>query len=1793
MMNETEDKAARRARAVESQRAATYAKAQRGNVFVRNRAALEKWWREVNQNEKSLYAFGPTSPPRVWARRFSDWVWFERGVLATIVANCFTLALYRPLEERGSSWNSSLETAEIIFTVVFTIEFFTLVVARNFVFGPKDAGVYLRDGWRALDFAVVVGGWVSLGMMAAGGGGGGFTAVRSLRALRPLRTISGFPSLRIFVSTTLASMSMVLDVLMFLLVILIVLGTLGVQRFSGKLSNRCAHANNLQLVVDEIELPCSNSSFGRACGGSQICIATSMEGLDNNHSTFNNIIGAMFILYRVFTLRGWTDLMYRVIDGTGDRISALLYFGFAMVVGAIFVSSFMLAVVTSKYQQTAILDEQMALDEANTPQTTETTPREAGKRQSSTRNKKLTYKERLAKMMERPVKWMRSESFYQPRLKRIVKHRYVERIVMFCIIFNTLILAVRYRGMSQNAEAAFIDLNYFFLSVFVLELVLKVLALGVLGYIDDPYNRFDALIVAAGLIELGFRDSSIAVARAFRLLRVLRATRLITQHKSMRRLIDTTTQSFAIIINFCGVLLVFVFVFTVLGMQLFGGQPEYWDERPNFNTFGDSFMTIFEILTGSEWYQTMLVGMSGSRGGSAALFFISWSFIGSFILLNLILAMIVDTFSRSIEVKEAEARRAAREERERQAKENERKRTMEISALLGAKAGAKSSKKSLSSTELKPMGKKEIESHPDAKGVVRRIGARKQRAFAREVRLIENWLDVIGFDQDESDDDSGSDEETIEDISNKLATARNQLLDENAMDDGLPEGKTTKSIREQTGNRVSAFVARGVAVPMDERQIKSAYRRWRIDSAAEGSDSDEEMHILTGAKGDFDAFRTMPTTGVNAQHDRKALQEEALLQLKRSLIDQSADGKNQEALKWASQMSKAPVKSAVARMKPNEQRAIIAQRSAEGHAIGSYGKFRGEGMSREGAQALAEANVLSHEVRSRKKAVDTQERPRHIGVESAPSSPEPEVEAAPSVWRSKLKEKTKGERRKPISEGLKSFTDAPGPGPVTESFNNDNASSTSPPQTDASNSALQGYIETMSRSTSHRTGTTDRHSNTLMPAIEHITMPGLLDIDYSLPRVVEDSHASKLRKVSGLPVRDVVVDETKISDESHNMATEDDEKWMYRKPPGEVCMKYKSLGFIKPGYTVRRLMLMLIRSKSFEMLMLFFITLSCIQLAIDAPTVDPTSTLAAVIKAADVSLALIFLAEAIVKVIAMGFVMPPGSYLRSPANCLDFVIVVISLAVEALSASSLKFVRSFRLFRALRPLRLLSRLESMRLIVVTLLRALPDLGTVFLSGLFQFLIFAIFGSQLFSGKFDYCNDPTVDGRADCVGTFVNADGAHLSRQWLHPPLNFDSTPNAMLSLFVVVTRDGWLDIAFRGMDSNAVDAQPSLNKSGWTSIYFLISIIVLSFVWISTIVAVVCEHYKRASELNGETRMLTPEQQEWAEVLRIKRREAELRMLEDDSSNAPRFFIRKAAFAAAYHPRFESFIIACILLNAVFMASYHEGQSMWYSDTQRATNVFFAWVFLLELTLKMIALFPRRFFAESWNRFDFIIVVASIPDLAGADFLGTTVLRVIRLGRVLRLFKQAKGLRAVFDTCLNSVESAFNVIFLIFMLMFVYAVLGMSLFGEYDTVESLRTGRVENFRNFGSSLMVLLRVITRDEWKRIMIDTMKCEYDFDGVAANCTRIFVPAIYFTSFILMGAYFLLSLIIAVILNKFTENAANEGLLSTANIFVTIRRKLLLDMFTSKMKMKVQTLSQARAGPRRGGATRRRGK
>jgi len=1788
------DKAEKRERANAAQREAEYAKARRGSALERWRARASKWWYEANSNDRSLYAFSRSSAVRRTAMRLSEWVWFDRVVLGTIAANCLTLALYAPMEGRDSAWNKSLEIAEFAFTGIFTLEFFTLVVAKNFFFGPLDSDVYLRDGWRVLDFAVVVGGWVSLGMLAAGQSGSGITALRAIRALRPLRSIGGFPGLRIFVTTTLSSMWMVLDVIIFLLVVIAVFGILGVQRFSGRLSKRCAFDSTLDVAIDEAELPCSNATGGRHCSSGLVCVATDAPGLEGGFSTFNNILGATLIIYRVFTLRGWADLMYGIIDGTGDRTFAFIYFILLICIGAVLAQSFMLSVVTTKYKQSALLDEQSAPDDVPKKE-----PENLKKNRSSlyrSHTVRVSYGARIKALFDRPIAYFRSESWYQAPLKKFITRPSFENTITAAIVINTLILAVQYRGMDRLVETTLTNLNIALLSVFVLELLLKVLALGISGYCADPYNVFDALVVTAGLVEVFFRNSSLAVARAFRLLRVLRVTRLASRSKSMRRLIDATTDGFSAIISFTALLFIFVFVFTVLGMQLFGGTAVFYDVRPNFNTFGDSFMSVFEILTGSHWYTLMLIAMSGSSGGAAAAFFIVWSFLGSFVLLNLIMGMLVDKFSQSKARLEKELALLAEVEKQKRDAEAEEMRISEVKALtsfsdkaVGAeiRAGIRSDSvvdpavNDVSTS--KQMCIEDVRRHPDAKRVMERIRVRKHRKFAREVRLIESWLDDTGLnagDESESgsdvDGDAGSGKDT-------LKRERDATIEADELDDGLPEGSMTAVMSEKLTAKVDSFVQVGVPIPADERQVQSSYRRWKIDTAAErdGSDSDQEMMYVVNTDVSNAGYGNS-----KAEETAQNLRATALNDLRRDILNQDRRTVNKEALNWATQArSKQVVKSAVAQLHPKEQTAIVAQRRAEGRITGQLGKFKGEGIDSLGTSVVAEAEKLSAEMklaeieaRNKSRVIPEGESERlQESISPAPSSAAPKTDGEPG-WRLKLKQKGGiGARRSSIIESLKSFDDGPKPGPVTESYE--------PKELDTLSNSQSARTPRNSSFISRSEMTSDLREQyqTLLPVVEHTEMPEAMGVDYSLPRTSDDLRAAKVRKAMGLPVRDIVIDQNKLRKAEFSI-DDDDENWMMN--PGASndpeCMKYVSLGFIKPNNMIRRLIFMVIQHRSFELLMLAMIVFSCVQLALDAPNVSPTSTLSLVLKAADVSFTLIFLCEAIIKIIAMGFVMHPGAYLRSFANCFDLFIVVVSLLVETINAHSLRVMRSFRLFRALRPLRLLTRLKSMQLIIATLIHVLPDLGGVLLLGLFQFLIFAILGAQFFSGKYDYCNDPSVLGKSSCIGTFVDSKGVHLSREWLHPPLNFDNTLVAFLTLFVVVTRDGWLEIAFQGMDVNGIDMQPVRNKRGWYAIYFVLFMLTVSFVWISMIVAIICEHYRKASELSGSDAALTDEQKEWAEVLRMKRHEAELARFEDDFGGAaPRFFIRKLAYRLVTHPRFETFIIFCIIGNTITMASYHESQPAVYEEIQRNGNIAFASVFILELVLKLVALFPARYFKEPWNVFDFIVVVASIPDLVGINFVGTSILRVLRLGRVLRLFKKAKGLRAIFATCVLAMVSIFQVIFLIFMLMFVYAVLGMTLFQDYET--KTMTGRNENFRDFGASLAVLFRVITRDNWKRTMFDTMECAYDVDGIAANCTRVVVPALFFVTFILMGSYVLVSLITAAILEKFTEAAIEEGLLSTANLFTTVRRKLLLDMFSMKLKLRLaqeKALSKGRS-------------
>lgn len=208
-------------------------------------AIFEVHGKRLAYSRTSLYLFGEGSRVRLACVRTVAHPWFDRLVLLLILLNSIVLALVdwsvidedpssedvgEPIAE-GSWRNTLFYETEIIFTIMFALEFVLKATAQGFILGR---GAYLRDAWNVLDFLVVV-----TSLMTSIPGMPTTSAVRAFRVLRPLRTISALPGLQHLVVSLLRSVPQLVGVVVLLLFIFIVFGIFGVQIFAGKQHSRC------------------------------------------------------------------------------------------------------------------------------------------------------------------------------------------------------------------------------------------------------------------------------------------------------------------------------------------------------------------------------------------------------------------------------------------------------------------------------------------------------------------------------------------------------------------------------------------------------------------------------------------------------------------------------------------------------------------------------------------------------------------------------------------------------------------------------------------------------------------------------------------------------------------------------------------------------------------------------------------------------------------------------------------------------------------------------------------------------------------------------------------------------------------------------------------------------------------------------------------------------------------------------------------------------------------------------------------------------------------------------------------------------------------------------------------------------------------------------------------------------------------------------------------------------------------------------------------------------------------
>ncbi|KAJ6660405.1 hypothetical protein lerEdw1_017828 [Lerista edwardsae] len=194
--------------------------------------------------------------------------------------------------------------------------------------------------------------------------------------------------------------------------------------------------------------------------------------------------------------------------------------------------------------------------------------------------------------------------------------------------------------------------NIVFTSLFALEMLLKLLVYGPFGYIKNPYNIFDGIIVVISVWEIvGQQGGGLSVLRTFRLMRVLKLVRFMP---ALQRQLVVLMKTMDNVATFCMLLMLFIFIFSILGMHLFGCKfaserdGDTLPDRKNFDSLLWAIVTVFQILTQEDWNKVLYNGMA-STSSWAALYFIALMTFGNYVLFNLLVAILVEGFQTELE----------------------------------------------------------------------------------------------------------------------------------------------------------------------------------------------------------------------------------------------------------------------------------------------------------------------------------------------------------------------------------------------------------------------------------------------------------------------------------------------------------------------------------------------------------------------------------------------------------------------------------------------------------------------------------------------------------------------------------------------------------------------------------------------------------------------------------------------------------------------------------------------------------------------------------------------------------------------------------------------------------------------------------------------------------------------------------------------------------------------------------------------------------------------------------------
>ncbi|RWS30822.1 Sodium leak channel non-selective protein-like protein [Leptotrombidium deliense] len=574
-----------------------------------------------------------------------------------------------------------------------------------------------------------------------------------------------------------------------------------------------------------------------------------------------------------------------------------------------------------------------------------------------------------------------------------------------------------------------------------------------------------------------------------------------------------------------------------------------------------------------------------------------------------------------------------------------------------------------------------------------------------------------------------------------------------------------------------------------------------------------------------------------------------------------------------------------------------------------------------------------------------------------------------------------------------------------------------------------------------------------------------------------------------------------------------------------------------------------------DWLMIIVTTLSSISMMFERPDYRVTNnpTLQIMEYVFVVSMAI----ELTLKTFADGLLFTPKALIKDVAGIMDFFIFMVSFVFllwmpQKIRPSSKE--QFLLILRCIRPLRIFNLVPHMKKVVYELCRGFKEILLVSVLLIVLLFVFACYGVHMFGGRLARCNDPTITNRDECVGVFMRK--VFVTKMKLHPGkfetypqilvpriwanprrFNFDSIGNAMLALFEVLSFKGWLDIR-----------DVILQRLGAVhTIYIHVYVFLGCMIGLTLFVGVVIANYGE----NKGTALLTVDQRRWCDLKKRLKIAQPLHLPPRPDYNKLRAFF----YDITQNLTFKRLIALIVLINSGLLCI------KWDKNTHLlvTTSIVLTSMFLIEVIIKSIAFTIRGYLQSRRNRYDLFVTLSGCLWISlHITFQNEITYSLGFIVAILRFFTitgKHATLKMLMLTVAVSVYKSFFIIMGMFLLIFYYALMGVILFGQVKFGESIQ--RQANFKAAPQGIITLFRIVTGEDWNKIMHDCMisvpYCTPGENYWQTDCGNFTFSLIYFCSFYVIITYIVLNLLVAIIMENFSLFYSNEedALLSYADI------------------------------------------